>query len=79
MFKMELLNSEELKNIKGGTDSATGLSWKCSTKGDTVICGPKDKIILCATKEVSCPSTFSSKCSVFGDITISGCPSVSIS
>ncbi|MDR3287533.1 MAG: hypothetical protein LBT27_08830 [Prevotellaceae bacterium] len=74
---MKLLNSEELKNLKGGT-VFTDLAAKCDKKDDVIYCA-EGKMIACADFEVKCPSTFSSKCGlIYGGITISGCPDITI-
>jgi hypothetical protein len=69
-LKMELLNSEELKNLKGGT-GATEFTAKCDKKGDVIACA-NDKLVACATSVLKCPSTFSSDCND-KKFTINGC------
>jgi hypothetical protein len=56
-FKMELLNSEELKNLKGGTNEFEKKG--CTGSGDTIIknCIPvvgDITIIWCQTLEAKC-------------------------
>ncbi|MDR3287534.1 MAG: hypothetical protein LBT27_08835 [Prevotellaceae bacterium] len=75
---MELLNSEELKNIKGGANIATELAAKCDKAGDVVIPCTTMKVVACAAYVLKCPSTFSSDCSSDGKVTISGCPTVTL-
>ena len=64
-FEMELLNSEELKEVTGGL--ATGMTTAsvaaaCSKAGDTVfkkcLLGADITIVLCATYEAVCPAVF---------------------
>ena len=61
-LKMELLNSEEAKNIKGGI--ADTLEKKgCSGTGDTIVkaCAPfvgNIVIVWCETYEAKCTGTF---------------------
>jgi len=62
-LKMELLNSEEMNELAGGSN--------CSQSGDTIICLPGvSDVVLCASFEASCGSHFSSSCSVISGITM---------
>lgn len=66
-FKMALLNAEKMTELKGGVS--------CDKTGDTILClpivGPDVK--LCISFEATCPSGFSSNCSILSSITIT-CP-----
>lgn len=68
--KLRILNPAEMRPLTGGHD----LSYKCNKAGDTIICGPGADVVACVQFEGTCPSKFSSNCSIFSGITIN-CPS----
>jgi hypothetical protein len=69
-FEMELLNSEEMRNVQGG--------YKCSGKGDTVMCAPiVGKIVMCATVQGNCAPRFTSDCDLSSGVVMS-CPTFTI-
>jgi hypothetical protein len=63
---MELLNSEELKNVKGGI--ADSFAKECTKTGDTIfkkcILSADFIIILCATYEAKCTGSVTYDCGV---------------
>ena len=82
-FEMELLNSEELKEVAGGlatgatTLDSVALSATCNKAGDTVYCTPGAKILACVTGEMNCQPSFSSSCSL-RSFSVSGCDIVTV-
>lgn len=65
---MELLNSEETREIKGG--------GTCNKVGDTILCVPGANLVACKQFVGQCIAPFSSDCNLFG-LTIT-CNSFSI-
>jgi len=68
--KLRILNPAEMRPLTGGTER----SYKCNKAGDTIICHPLADVKACATFEGTCPSKFSSNCSISSGITMN-CPS----
>jgi hypothetical protein len=69
--KMLLLNNEEMQAITGGAQ-------KCNKKGDTVISLGDVVIKVCASGELSCKPSVSTKCSKLTGVTIDGCSTVTL-
>ena len=57
-FKMELLNSEEMKGVAGGA----AVGGCAGNVGDVIKCGSVNNYILCATMEVKCTGTVTFQC-----------------
>ncbi len=57
-LEMNLLNSEEIKGLKGGA----GGTATCSKAGDTIWCNVTSDYKLCGSTEVTCPSSVAIDC-----------------